>query len=380
MRIAYDAKRLFCNSTGLGNYSRTLLKNLAELFPNQEYLLYTPKLGQLEASKSFINNPSFKTIVSKAPFKAFWRSFSILNQLKADKVMIYHGLSHEIPFNIHQSGIKSIVTIHDLIFKTYPHTFNFSDRMVFDIKFEYACKNADKIIAISESTKKDIIRFYEIDPDKIEVAYQSINPLFFEHEMENGSESDHLLKQYDIPPNYLLYVGTVEERKNAKSLVKAFAEINKMKSLDVSLVIIGKGKKYKEQAENLSKKLGLEDKILWIDNLENNKHLKEIYKKAIALVYPSFYEGFGLPIAEALLCKTPVICSNTSSLPEAAGPGGLYFDPKEPSDLVMAIEKLLKDSDLQKDLAQKGYEYAKNHFNAEACTRAVLKCYQEVLL
>ena len=158
MKIGYEAKRVFKNFTGLGNYSRSVIQTLAEAFPEDSFYLYTPqvtsnnRLDFLKTLKNvFVRTPSTKS------FKAFWRSFGIAKDAQRDGIVLFHGLSHEIPFGLKSKKIKSVVTIHDLIFLIYPQYFKFVDRQIYHIKFSHACKNADTIIAISKQTKQDII-------------------------------------------------------------------------------------------------------------------------------------------------------------------------------------------------------------------------------
>ena len=188
LRIGYDAKRLFNNFTGLGNYSRTLLQDLSEHFPENEYLLFSPKVKKNDRTKPFFD-PSKYTIKTAKGNSTFWRSLGIKKDLENNQIQLFHGLSHEIPFGLQKTKIKSVVTIHDLIFKHYPEQFPFIDRKIYDWKFKYSCENADRIVAISESTKKDIIHFYNIPPEKIEVIYQTCDALFKTHKfVENPSD------------------------------------------------------------------------------------------------------------------------------------------------------------------------------------------------
>ena len=181
MRIAFDAKRIYQNKTGLGNYSRTLVKSLASLYPTNEYLLYAPKQTDLFDARNCYNT-SLKTPQSflHQKLSALWRSKWVVNDLIKDKVDIYHGLSHEIPKGIEKTGIKSVVTIHDLIFEKYPEQYKFIDRKIYRHKFIHACLNANKIISVSEQTRKDIIELYGIDPDKITTTYQSCDERFYQ--------------------------------------------------------------------------------------------------------------------------------------------------------------------------------------------------------
>ena len=245
MKIGFDAKRLFCNTTGLGNYSRSLVHNLQHYYPEQRYHLFSPEARKLANTEAFFDSDKFHIHESTTRLKAYWRSFSIVNDLKKSKIDLYHGLSNELPHKLQQSGIKSVVTIHDLIFKTNPETYSLSERLVYDKKFKYACHQADKIVAISESTKQDIIRFYGIEPQKIEVVYQVCNPIFYQ--LRSQAENESVRQQYHLPDRYFLYVGSVEARKNVKLIIKAYQQLEQ-KDI-IPLIIVGKGGRYKEEVK-----------------------------------------------------------------------------------------------------------------------------------
>ena len=241
--------------------------------------------------------------------------------------------------------------------------------------------NADKIVAISENTKKDIIKFYGIDPTKIEVVYQSVDPLYFE---QTTDEVEHkVFKQNKIPADYFLYVGSVQERKNLKLIVDAYNQLVNESAVagefKVPLVIVGKGKKYKDEVIQLIQDYKLENLVIWLDKLDDNYALKALYHKAKALIYPSYYEGFGLPIAEALLCKTPVITSGVSCLPEAGGPNSLYIDPRSHQELAGAITKVLTDKKMVAAMKEKGYQYACERFSAKTVSEHMMKVYQDLI-
>jgi glycosyltransferase involved in cell wall biosynthesis len=371
MRIGFDAKRLFNNFTGLGNYSRTLIKDLIEITP-YKFFLYTPKFKSSNETKDYRNADKYQVKTSN---KLLWRVKGIVKDLKQDGIKLYHGLSNEIPFGINKSGIKSVVTIHDLIFKIYPKTYNFFDSKIYDIKFKYACENADKIIAISESTKKDIVRFYNVSPLKIEVIYQACNPLFYELQSKQNVAS--ILNKYSLPQKFMLYVGSIIERKNLLTIVKAQDRLNK--DLRIPLVIVGKGDSYKQKVQDYIKTKEISDHFIWVDNLSDNHHLQAFYQAAEVFIYPSVYEGFGIPVVEALLSKTPVITSNLSSLPEAGGPNSICINPTDVNSMIKSIENVLSKKELRSRMVEKGYAYAKSNFDGKICAEKVLKVYQEVL-
>ena len=374
MNLGFDSKRLFCNFTGLGNYSRTLLKNLSEFYPENNYFLYSPKVKETPETSFFLNENLYKTYTPKSILKSYWRSFSIVKQLKKDKIEIYHGLSNELPANIHKSNIKSIVTIHDLIFKHYPNTYPAFDRKIYDLKFKTSCKNANRIIAISESTKKDITKFYGINPDKIDVVYQCCNPIYYN--LQAQQEVEKTIKEYSLPEKYLLFVGSVEERKNLKVIIEAYQFLSE--NLKIPLVIVGKPRE-KNEVVQLIKSNKIEHLVIWKSNVKNNLNLQAFYQKAAALIYPSLFEGFGLPVVEGLLSKTPVITSNTSSLPEAGGPSSFYINPTNPKEMANAIEQVLCDADLRQRMIKKGYQYAIENFSAEVVTKRMMEIYQKTI-
>lgn len=371
MKIGFDSKRLFNNFTGLGNYSRTLVKNLYEYFPDNDYYLYTPNIQRTSETNFFLENTGFHSFESTSLFKSFWRTYSIVQQLKKDSIELYHGLSHEIPVGLYKSGIKSVVTIHDLIFKIYPSTYNYSDRKIYHMKIKYSCSNANRIIAISNNTKKDIIRLYGIDPDKIDVIYQTCNQVYFEPLTKE--DTDKVLDHYHLPSEYLVCVGTVEKRKNLKLIIDAYKYLGSANK--APLVIIGKGKVYLKEIMRHVKAEGLDKYVYWITDLSNNRHLHAIYSRSLAMIYPSKYEGFGLPIVEALFSQTPVITSNVSSLPESVGPASLLIDPDNPVELAQSIEKVLNDSFFRESMIHSGYDYAVRNFSPEKKTKEIMKCY-----
>lgn len=375
LRIGFDAKRLFNNFTGLGNYSRNLLYHLCACFPEYSYYLYTPHIVSNALTEPFLDKDIFRVRRSAALVKPYWRSYSIVRDMKKDGVDLFHGLSHEIPFGIGKSGIRTVVTIHDLIFKVYPDTYPFHDRTIYDLKFRYSCRNADAVIAISESTRNDIIQYYGIPSEKIHV----IPPAFDDDYLLpiDPAFTGHVRKKHNLPSEYMLYVGSITERKNLMTIIQAYSLLEEKDR--TPLVIVGEGHKYKKKVLDAIHKYKLESRCIFIGNIHHTEELRAIYSNAMLFLFPSLYEGFGLPVMEALLCRTPVITSSTSSLPEAGGTDTCYVKPTDPSELAFSIRSILADRMKASLMAEKGWEYAQQ-FNGKRIAGMVAELYEKIIL
>jgi len=388
MKIGFDAKRAFFNNTGLGNYSRTLIKSLSKYHPDNEYILYSPK--PIEHT-SFAEVQYFKNTEIKIPQTRFeklfngslWRSGQLGNQIKKDHLDIYHGLSHELPRNIHRSRpqTKSVVTIHDLIFMRYPKLYAPIDRFTYRRKWKHACQQADKVIAISEQTKSDIIEFLDIEASKIEVVYQSCHPSFYDYNdamfLQHGLfKQDNIEVPYDLPEEYILYVGSITERKNLLTIAKA---LNILKgSLDPHLVVVGNGGDYKRKVVEYLQEHNLQKSVTFLNNIPN-QHLPNIYRKALAMVYPSLFEGFGIPIIESLFSRTPVITSNNdcSCFREAGGEGALYVNPLDAEELAHAIDEAMCDGATRIQLMAAGWNHV-HQFREEEVAAKMMGAYKSL--
>jgi glycosyltransferase involved in cell wall biosynthesis len=383
MNIGFDAKRAFHNSTGLGHYSRTLIRLLAEYYPEHHYYLFNPK----RSARYNLQDINMQEILPAGfPGKMFtsaWRSSWIKKDLLRKKIDVYHGLSHEIPIRIKKTGIKSVVTIHDLIPERYPEQYSAIDVKIYRKKFIYACRQADKIIAISEQTRQDIIDFYKIPHEKIEICYQSCSPDF--SITANEDEKLRIKKKYDLPGKFFLSVGSIVERKNLLNVCKAFFLLRQ--DIDVPLVVIGDGGKYKQQVKDFILQHDLEKKIIFLsEHKKNGKNadflstpdLAVIYQMAIALLYPSFFEGFGIPVLEALWSRLPVITSNVSCLPETGGPGAYYVDPNSATEIAEGIKKICSDNELIAMMKEKGIRHAQK-FAPQTCAASVMDVYKRLM-
>lgn len=353
MKIGFDAKRAFLNYTGLGNYSRDSIRILGSHFPQHDYHLYTPeaaaneRLSFIENKKQYhIHTPN--TFLGKT-FKGLWRSVQLSKVLAQDKITLFHGLSHELPRGIERTGVRTVVTIHDLIFIRYPHLFKAVDRTIYLKKFTHACEVADHIIAVSEQTKADLINFLAVPAEKISVIYQGCHQVF-QKELDNDFKNK-VKTEHQLPESYLLSVGTIEERKNLLTILKALPKSQ-------HLVIVGNGKAYKDRCLSYIKEQQLEEQVTFLSGL-SLKELAAVYQGADILIYPSLFEGFGIPILEALFSKTPVITTEGGCFSEAGGPHSYYIKPTDSTALRSAILEIQSDNTLRESMIKHGLEHAK---------------------
>lgn len=375
IKIGFDAKRAIQNNTGLGNYSRYIIEILSRFFEDNDYLLYAPKerenvrLNDLKSSKNvFFRFP----VGGWKHFSSFWRTWGITKWLKKDQIEIYHGLSNELPLRINRSGIKTVVSIHDLIFLRYPGYYKPIDRFIYRLKFRYAAKIADKVIAISECTKRDIISFFHIPEEKISVVYQGCHPNF--SQKVSSEKKEDIIRKYALPSRFLLYVGSIEERKNLLLAVKALKHVHE----DIHLVAVGKSTWYQDEVEKYASNNQLSGRLHIYNNV-SFEDLPSFYQLANLFIYPSRYEGFGIPIIEALISGTPTIAAKGSCLEEAGGESSLYVNPDDEKELAEKINLVLSDAGLASQMSEQGKKYSER-FSDKVIADNIMDVYKSVLI
>ena len=365
MKIGFDGKRAVQNFTGLGNYSRYIVDILCQFYPENEYVLYAPKKRENKRLNKLTKQ--YRQLQLSYPTTSFWKKLSSLwrvlgvtRQLEKERIDIFHGLSNELPLNIHKSEVKSIVTIHDLIFLRYPQYYHSIDRNIYTYKFRKACENADRIIAISECTKRDIIEYFGIPADKIEVVYQGCDTSFTHPVTEEKKRE--VRAKYQLPEHYILNVGSIEERKNALSAVQALTMLPEQ----IHLVIVGRHTEYTDKIERFIKE------NVPFDDLPTFYQLAEIF------VYPSRFEGFGIPIIEALYSGIPVVAATGSCLEEAGGPDSIYIHPDDIKGMANAFKQIYSDPERKKVMIEKGQIFAKR-FSEEKQAEEILNIYKKLM-
>lgn len=349
MKIGIDARAaIWYRGTGIGTYTYQIIKNLSRIDKTNNYRLFWPG----NASKDFLEaSENFDFDVVGETKDKFWEEIHIPARLAGDRVDVYH-----VPQNgIGLPGKKTcpqVVTVHDLIPYIYPETVGRGYQRIFLQEMPRIVEQADRIITVSEHSRRDLKRYFNLPDWKIDVIYEAADDIYRPLDKEACRTSVH--QRYGVKERFILYVGGFSPRKNVPGLIRAYQKVIEDLS-DVILVIAGKPVRAFEELVSLVETLGLKDRVVFTGFVPT-EDLPVIYNAASLFVYPSFYEGFGLPPLEAMACGTPVITSNVSSLPEAVDDAALAVDPHDVDALAAAMFDALSDPGLAADLIRRGLE------------------------
>ena len=378
MRIGFDAKRVFANFTGLGNYGRFVVRALSTYYPQNEYWLYSPKANQHTETQALISRDNVKVAMPPAALQslklgAYWRSVSLGKVATKHQNELLHGLSNELPFG-KTKGLKKIVTIHDLLFVRYPQLYKLIDIAIYKQKFRWACQHADRVIAVSQQTARDLVEFLEVPNEKIDVVYQGCHESF--REEYDSYVLDRVSTKYKLPADFMLNVGTIEPRKNALLIVKAMAAL-KNETVIPPLVIVGKATSYKEEIVRYAKEHQLLDQIQFLHDV-SFEDLPKVYQLSKLFIYPSVFEGFGIPILEALCSRVPVISSKGSCFSEAGGSNSIYVNPTNADELAEAILRVFNNPTMTTKMIIDGVGHSMN-FEEEQIAHDLMAVYEKTL-
>jgi glycosyltransferase involved in cell wall biosynthesis len=371
MSVVLDVSAGVNVQSGLGRYSRLLTEALIPLLHEPPTLFYNHIDGR---STPFIEDLPTRTI--QLGYKP-WRMAVWMGQLTGigfnrlvPGASLYHGHEHLL---MPLRGIPTVLTVHDLIYKLFPEHHKTLNYIFLNRAMPLFSKRADAIITISESSKRDLIDHYNISPGKIHVIYEAPAPTFRPPTRE---QIDVVRRRYQLPDQFLLVVGTIEPRKNYSRLVEALVQLRETHS-DLKLVVVGsKGWLYDEFFSKIES-LKVTNHVIFPGFIPD-EDLPVVYGMATLAVMASVYEGFGLPILEAMACGAPVACSNTSSLPELGGDVARYFDPYDVDDMTETIDALLKNAELREKLAADGLQRAAE-FSWERTARETIDVYNALL-
>jgi glycosyltransferase involved in cell wall biosynthesis len=371
MRLGFDAKRVFHNATGLGNYGRDVLRILQARRPEHAYLAYSPRPPATPP-------PSLGTRISvRGPstplgrlVPMLWRQVGMVRDLVRDRVDLYHGLTNELPTGIERAGVPAVVTIHDLIFERYPELYPPIDRRIYRAKFRSASRRARLVIAASEETRRDLVERFGVPEARVRVVYQVCHPAF--RAPPDPAAEAALTARLGLPAVFVLQVGTIERRKNLLLTLGALAELP-----DVALVVVGRPTPYLAEIQSFIRARRLEQRVEFLQGL-TMPELAALYRRAAVAVYPSIVEGFGIPILEAIASGTPVVTTRGGVFPEVGGPGTAYVDPHDPAELRAELGSILSDPARRARMRAAGLIHAQR-FGDEAIADALFRVYEEAL-
>lgn len=381
MNIAIDGKPLLSERSGVGRYTYQLTRALLKEREGHNFYLYglpfkwicpIPSEKGVEGIDLVLSQ--YQGIRYRFPFRKIIRITSklIINLKKNLQIDVVLWTNFLGAFS---SKYKSIITIHDMAHHYYPEYAIPGNNRILPRYLRKHAHKADLILCVSENTKKDVIDILDIPEEKVWVTYNGVGDEF--RVIDNKNLLKDLRQRYKIPERFILFVGTVEPRKNLSMLVEAYHILNSRHRIKEPLVIAG-GKGWKNEALRQSiKNLKLEDRIIFTGYVHDDD-LPLLYNAATLFVYPSLYEGFGLPVVEAMACGTPVVTSNVSSLPEVAGEAALLVNPKDTEALASAIYRLLTDEDLRYKLRELGLQRAKR-FTWESCAKKTIEAISYVM-
>ena len=376
MRVGLDGKRAVENLTGLGNYSRYAVNMLSLAYPSTQFVLYAPRERENERLTQLMARGNISLHTPQLTFggglaRAFWRTIDLPLTLRKDAIDIYHGLSNELPLTI-KGVCPTVVTIHDLIWRRWPEDYSAVDRRLYDLKYGRSARIANRVIAISECTKRDLMADFGIPEGKIDVIYQGVDPVFTLP--VDTSRRMEVREKYSLPKRYIITVGTVQSRKNQLLAVRAMAQLPQ----DVHLLVVGRmDGKYADAVRGEVATLGLQERVRFTDVAFAD--LPAVYACAEFSSYTSRYEGFGLPVVESLTVGTPVIACTGSCLEEAGGDGALYVAPDDITGYVEAANKILSHPGLRDRLSDKGRRYVKR-FSADNFAKQTMAAYTKAIL
>lgn len=371
MRIGYDITPLSSARTGVGHYCFSLLKNLLAFEKKHQYLGFAsgtrpPILDELEGALAYRRIP--------LPTRFMHHVWTSLRVPRVDTFLgvvdVFHATNYFVP---PMRRARTVVTVHDLAILVHPEWCSPKIRRFFPKQIARCIREADAVLACSESTKLDAVRLLGVDPTRIAVVYEGIDETLVPMERENAAR--HVHSRYGVSSPYLLFVGTIEPRKNITGLLRAFSKIRD--EMPHKLVLVGGKGWYREDVEAVARELGVGERVSFVGYVSSHAELAAFYSAADLFVFPSLYEGFGLPILEAMACGCPVITADNSSMPEIAADAALCVNANDDMAIAEAVQRVLGDPTLRESLVSRGFERAKE-FSWRKCAEATMNVYERL--
>ncbi len=350
MRVGVEGRTLQGSRYGVARYLKNLLGHISVIDRANEYVIY---LSENIERPGFFSDRISTRVIEGGPSLA-WRHLRLPHAMRADGIDLHFSPSYFLPlFKV----CPSVVAVHDLTFKAHPEWFAGDWRMRFDNVFWHAVRRAERIVSASEYSKSDIVRLLNVAPSQVTVIPYAADELF--RPVTDESCVEGVRRKYGIPPGFLFTVGSIHTRRNLERLVEAFSLARRQTGIDAFLLIMGTPAPFSPPVDIL----GTADRFGVSDHVKHLEYVPEedlllLYNACGLFAYPSLYEGFGLPVIEAMACGAPVVCSNVTSIPEVAGDATLYFDPEKTEEIAEAISSVLVDETLRSRLSKAGLERA----------------------
>ena len=366
MRIGIDARLAHYRQAGIASYTVQLIEALARVDTEDEFFI----LESFRSQSPIISRPNFARRRVLTPAHHVLEQFTLPLEISTMGLQVLHSPDFIPPF---RRNCRSVITIHDLVFILYPQFLSKASARYYG-QIDEAVRRTDAIIAVSEATKRDIVRLLGVPEHKVTVVYEAASPYF--REMNSPELAQRVMGRFGLRSDFVLFVSTIEPRKNIPALLRAFRQLLDVYHPDLKLVLAGEKGWLYDEVFRLVTDLNLVDDVVFLGRV-STEELLWLYNVAKVLVAPSLYEGFGLTPLEAMACGTPVVVSDVSSFPEVVGDAGLLVDPNEPEELAVAIWRVLSDSELSAQLAEKGLRRA-SHFSWDKAARATLELYRSL--
>lgn len=372
MRIGIDARMYSSAYTGIGRYVYELIKRLPELDRKNEYVIF---MNEPEFHELDLSSPRFSKVLVNAKHYSLKEQTKYLFALNRAKLDLVHFTHFNAPLLYRR---PSLVTIHDLTLSFFPGKkmnsafYRFAYRRVLNGSVHHA----KKVISVSKNTKQDLIDLTHVSPSKVEVIYNGVGEQFGPRE-DRESVLD-MVKKYNITKDFLLYTGVWRSHKNLVNLIRAFHRLHSSGGFDAQLVITGKEDPFYPEVKRTVQELGLEHDVIFPGHVDEDE-LVALYQASTLYVFPSLYEGFGLPPLEAMRCGTPVAASKRSCLPEICGDSNaIFFDPYDPEDIAMTIQKVWLNEPLREELREKGLRHSRK-FSWDETAKKTVEIYKDIL-
>jgi glycosyltransferase involved in cell wall biosynthesis len=364
MRIGIDARLVYYSQAGIGQYILHLVNGLAQVDAKNEYVL----LQSRKDETTILEKRNFRRVSLWTPSHHRLERHSLNVELMRLGLDVLHSPDFIPP---HRPTCQSVITVHDLAFLLYPHFLTKESARYYG-HIDQAVRWTDHIIAVSESTKRDTIQHLGVAEDKITVVYEAANPIFRPIDREEAKA--HVLNRHGVDGPFILFVSTIEPRKNVPTLLRALWQLMECYKEDVRLVLAGGKGWLFEDVFAVVDELKLDERVHFVGRV-SSEDLLYLYNAAEMLAHPAFYEGFGLPPLEAMACGLPAIVSNVASLPEVVGDAGLLVDPHDADELTVAIWRVLHDDKLRQEMREKGLRQAER-FSWKRAARETLEIYR----